>query len=104
GKVLTPLASEADNVVIQPDGKLLLVGGIGISIGHDFALARYNSDGTLDTSFGNNTGAALDGPAFFLEDGSPTRLNASATVHDTELAAAGSYAGASLTLARHGGA
>ena len=70
--------------------------------GFDFALARYNSDGSLDTSFGAAT--ALNGPAFFAEDTAPTVLNARATVHDAELDAANSYAGASLTLARHGGA
>src|ERR1700761_113153 len=69
----------------------------------DLAIARYNSDGSLDTSFGNS-GAPLSGPAFYIEGASPIVLNARATVHDAELAAASSYDGASLTLARHGGA
>jgi uncharacterized delta-60 repeat protein len=35
------------SVVIQPDDKIVVVG----EIGDDFAVARYNSDGSLDTSF-----------------------------------------------------
>lgn len=37
-------------VAIQPDGKII-VGGNGFG-GQDFVLARYNSDGTLDSTFG----------------------------------------------------
>jgi uncharacterized delta-60 repeat protein len=96
--------SEAYSLVIQPDGKILVVGTGGPNGNGpgDFLLARYSSDGSLDTSFGN--GAALNGPAFFVEDKTPTVLNPGATVHDADLDAAGNYAGASLTLARHGGA
>lgn len=36
-------------LVVQPDGKLVVVGGI-----FNFTLARYNRDGSLDTSFGSN--------------------------------------------------
>jgi len=39
------------SVAIQPDGKIL-VAGCGRYAKYDFALVRYNSDGTLDTSFG----------------------------------------------------
>jgi uncharacterized delta-60 repeat protein len=105
GKVLTSFGSddgEADSLLIQPDGKILVVGTS--DAGPDVTLARYNSDGSLDTSFGSNTGAPLSGPAFYTEGASPIVLNARATVHDAELAAAGSYDGASLTLARQGGA
>jgi uncharacterized delta-60 repeat protein len=107
GKVLTDAGSANDTVTgleIQPDGKILVVGtssGTGVSPA-DIVLVRYNSDGSLDTSFG--AASALDGPAFFIEDQAPTVLNPHATVHDTELAATDNYAGASLTLARHGGA
>ncbi len=56
GKVTTDFATSFDNgsaVAIQSDGKLVVVGanfdGIG---GADFAVARYNVDGSLDASFG----------------------------------------------------
>jgi uncharacterized delta-60 repeat protein len=48
--------SEATATVRQPDGKIVAVGEVlrstsGDSSISDFALARYNPDGTLDTSF-----------------------------------------------------
>ncbi len=46
---------ESETILVQPDGKILVGGaafaGPSTSIG-DFALARYNPDGTLDASFG----------------------------------------------------
>ena len=40
--------SEAYDVAIQPDGKIVAVGRGGANLG----IARFNADGTLDTSFG----------------------------------------------------
>ncbi|MBL0317557.1 MAG: T9SS type A sorting domain-containing protein [Flavobacteriales bacterium] len=40
------------DVVVQPDGKILVAGqGNYIPQGEDFFMARYNEDGSLDTSF-----------------------------------------------------
>jgi uncharacterized delta-60 repeat protein len=40
-------------VALQPDGRIVTAGFADISDGqNDFALARYNSDGSLDTTFG----------------------------------------------------
>lgn len=52
GKVLTPIRSTigAHTLALQPDGKLVAA---GISEG-SFALARYNPDGSLDSSFGTD--------------------------------------------------
>ena len=51
-----PYASSADtgmDVVVQPDQKVVIAGKARISSTDiDFAVIRYNSDGTLDTSFG----------------------------------------------------
>jgi uncharacterized delta-60 repeat protein len=55
GKVTTDFAGGGDGagaIAVQPDGKLVAAGGATINEQIDFALARYNSDGTLDTSFG----------------------------------------------------
>ncbi len=57
GKVITSFGSQSDEafaMVVQPDGKIV-VGGhtAGFGRGVDFALARYNSDGSLDATFGN---------------------------------------------------
>jgi len=53
GEVLTDFGGEefATALVLQPDGKFV-VAGVSSS-GPDFALARYNTDGSLDTSFGS---------------------------------------------------
>ena len=52
GKTTTDWPGGPDScnaLVIQPDGKIIVAGGNA----GDFALARYNPDGSLDTSFGN---------------------------------------------------
>src|SRR5271163_2250377 len=53
GFVTTSLAdgNSAAAVLIQPDGKILAAGGESGGPGN-FFVARYNSDGSLDTSFG----------------------------------------------------
>src|SRR3954451_11310357 len=57
GKVLTDFGSFSDNagsVAVQAAGKIVVAGSAygGASTGPDFALARYNADGTLDSGFG----------------------------------------------------
>ncbi len=46
----------AHAVAIQPDGKIVVAGETynNSSVVEDFALARYNADGTLDNTFGTN--------------------------------------------------
>jgi uncharacterized delta-60 repeat protein len=50
-----------ESLALQPDGKIL-AGGIPLnSDGHEsFVLARYNSDGSLDTDFGDGGVATVD--------------------------------------------
>lgn len=53
GRVTTPFGSSgaaALAVVLQPDGRMVAAGVAGISV-RDFALARYNTDGSPDTAF-----------------------------------------------------
>ncbi len=58
GKVITDMnnsAEEARGVAIQSDGKIVVVGrtsSILSGTGNDFAIVRYNTNGTLDSSFG----------------------------------------------------
>jgi uncharacterized delta-60 repeat protein len=61
GRVVTDFAGNQDQVsalVLQPDGKLVAAGRtstgslVNFSASFDFGLARYNPDGSLDTSFG----------------------------------------------------
>lgn len=53
GYVKTDLGSKerANAVVVQPDGKLLVAGSIERGLTGSYILLRYNSDGSLDTSF-----------------------------------------------------
>jgi len=51
GVVVTPISASASAVLLQPDGKLVAVGGTGGPL-TGLAVARYNPDGTLDSSFG----------------------------------------------------
>jgi uncharacterized delta-60 repeat protein len=60
GKLITTLgfvSASFQSVAVQPDGKIICVGGAasGFSISdYDFAIVRYNSNGTLDNSFATN--------------------------------------------------
>jgi uncharacterized delta-60 repeat protein len=60
GKVTTdfgPISNSATAIAIQADGKLVVVGSSG---SFDFALARYNADGSLDASFGTGGKVTTD--------------------------------------------
>ncbi|MBK8466240.1 MAG: hypothetical protein IPL32_10455 [Chloracidobacterium sp.] len=54
GKVTTAVLSSNDNAysaAVQADGKIVLVGSSNNGVDFDFAVVRYNSNGSLDTSF-----------------------------------------------------
>jgi uncharacterized delta-60 repeat protein len=58
GRVVTDIADpgygddEAKALAVQADGKLVAAGITDTPTGSDFAMARYNPDGTLDDTFG----------------------------------------------------
>jgi uncharacterized delta-60 repeat protein len=56
GKAMAALGSGAEDganaLVLQPDGKLVAAGGVSNGSRSFFALARFNANGSLDTSFG----------------------------------------------------
>ncbi len=64
GKVITDFPGTEDfgnSVGLQSDGKIVVAGSTGnIGVNGDFALARYNSDGTLDANFGNGGKVVTD--------------------------------------------
>lgn len=72
GKVITSFSSGEDvarGAVIQSDGKIVIAGYTFSNVsGYDFLCIRYNSNGSLDTSFGNEGIAAFD-----LQTGSDDR-------------------------------
>lgn len=66
GKVLTSFtftSESAHSVLVQPDGKIIAIGqtyGVNGNPYYDFALARYNIDGSLDSTFGSGGRATID--------------------------------------------
>jgi serralysin len=107
GKVTTDfgLNEIGYSVTVQADGKILVTGlkYDPSSSTFDFALARYNADGSLDTTF-SSAENTLNHNVICIEGYGDAVLAQNAHIFDKQLAAAGSYSGATLTLARHGGA
>ena len=64
GKVTTSFGSGdafGAGAVLQPDGRIIVVGqNLTPDSGFNFALARYNDDGSLDTSFGDTGRISTD--------------------------------------------
>ncbi|MFO0455309.1 MAG: Ig-like domain-containing protein, partial [Planctomycetota bacterium] len=87
GKVTTTIGSgwaKGLSVTLQSDGRLV-VGGIATSGGtRDFALVRYNADGSLDLTF-DQAGATLGGAVSYTENGSPVVLDNNVRIFDAEL-------------------
>jgi uncharacterized delta-60 repeat protein len=65
GKLLTDFGGDSETayaLVLAPDGKILVGGDSnqgGTATGLDFALARYNADGSLDVTFGPHADGKL---------------------------------------------
>lgn len=101
GKLLTDLGSQdvANAMALQSDGKIV-VGGTstaGTSSSFDFALVRYNSDGTLDGTFGTGGAVLTD----FSGSGSFDQAFAVAIQSDGKILAAGGSGAEDFALARY---
>ena len=99
GIVTTPFFGKgavANAVAVQPDGKIVVAGFADQASGFnsDFALARYNPDGTLDTSF--------DGDGIVTTDlsGQDDNITALMIQPDGRIVVAGT-AGEDIALARY---
>ncbi|HMG76199.1 MAG TPA: DUF4214 domain-containing protein [Pyrinomonadaceae bacterium] len=64
GRVTTDFAGRSDSgaaITVQPDGKILAAGGADLAATQfDFALVRYNLDGSLDSTFGTGGKVTTD--------------------------------------------
>jgi uncharacterized delta-60 repeat protein len=81
----------AHALVLQPDGKIFVAGVSGAgpySELNDFALARYNSNGSLDQSFGNGGKLKTHFPGV---SNTGSRATAAALQADGKLVVAGTY-------------
>ncbi len=56
GKVTTPIGTKAEGaaVAVQSDGRIVVAGDATVGGSKQFALARYESGGTLDHTFGGD--------------------------------------------------
>jgi uncharacterized delta-60 repeat protein len=98
GEVLTdftPLlgpggSAEASAVAIQSDGKIVVAGFADNAANStsDFAVARYNPDGTLDNSFGNQGRVVIDFSSVFGAAG-PDQAHGLAVQADGKIVVAG---------------
>lgn len=102
GKVVTDLGGNDQGraLAVQPgDGKIVMVGNATSSTtGLDVAVARLNSDGTLDTTFGIGGKVTSDyssGPIYADDYGIAVALQADGKI------VAGGAAGSGLALARY---
>src|SRR4051812_7886996 len=101
GKVTTDFFGGDDGayaVAIQSDGKIVAAGRNGLNNIRDFALARYNSNGSLDTTFSDDGELVTD-----FADGLD-EAHAVAIQSDGKIVAAGSTTGPSrvyFALARY---
>jgi uncharacterized delta-60 repeat protein len=98
GTVVTPftvLEDLARAVVVQPDGKIVVAGFAGSEVIGDFALARYDSNGTLDPTFGSGGKVTTD-----LSGGLADGIRAIAALPGGTLLAAGA-ASVNMGLARY---
>jgi uncharacterized delta-60 repeat protein len=91
GKQITDFfgaGAKANGIVLQPDGRFVVAGTASDSatrpVATDFALARYNSDGTLDSSFG--LGGETSVP---FSDSATEQANALALMSDGKIIVAG---------------
>jgi len=91
GRVTTDFAGpndQAESVAVQPDGRIVVAGAAGrfTNRGFDFALARYNTNGTLDTTFGTSGKVTTD---FAGADDVPSEPSAVALQSDGKIVVVG---------------
>ncbi|WP_284186858.1 cadherin domain-containing protein, partial [Zoogloea oryzae] len=90
------------SAAIGADGRVVATGYSNTTT-DDGLLVRFSSDGQFDTR-ANPAATSLGGSASYTENGSAVVIDSSVRIFDAELNPADSYAGATLTLARSGGA
>lgn len=88
GRVATSIglgSNGGGEVLVQPDGKIVLAGNCTNATVQDFCAVRYNTDGTLDASFGTGGKAMMPAPVA----GSLALVHAAALQTDGKIVLAG---------------
>ncbi|MDZ7858116.1 cadherin domain-containing protein [Sphaerotilus sp.] len=109
GRVNTDFGSSSDDrgaaLQLLADGQIVLAGTSNLGGSYNLAIARYNSAGALDRGFdAGNAAYTLGNTIAYAENSAAVVIDSNATVVDRELFATDSFSGATLTLARNGGA
>ncbi|MFO0841515.1 MAG: hypothetical protein U0797_03810 [Gemmataceae bacterium] len=93
GKVVTSLGAHSDvaTLLLQPNGKLIVAGDTWASGGDLWEVARYNPNGSLDTSFGN--GGIVGGTFGAGADVTGAALYPSGTANASKVVVVGSISG-----------
>lgn len=106
GKLTTDIGNnsydKSKGILLQIDGKIVVVGTISQGDSSDFALVRYKNDGRLDDKFDEIQ--QLQQTLFYVENGGVVALDDKVLIYDNELSSSNNYAGASVKLSRRGGA
>lgn len=97
--LLGAFSSYAQTSILQPDGKLVIGGYKDARHNNDFALARYNTDGSLDSTFG--TGGIVVNDLFGSSDDSLYSLSLSSDRKLIASGATGQYPNFRFGLARY---
>ncbi|MEQ1825056.1 MAG: SUMF1/EgtB/PvdO family nonheme iron enzyme, partial [Pirellula sp.] len=105
GNIVTPFGTTDDrvfSVAIQPDGKIVAAGMANNGVSDNIAVARYGSDGRLDTIF-DGDGQNFDGDGQLITSlgTSQARGNSVAIQSDGKIIVAGEAAGISSDLNSH---
>jgi uncharacterized delta-60 repeat protein len=93
GPIADYFADDATDIIILSDGKIVLVGDSDGAGYYDFLIARYNADGTLDTSFGAGGRTKTD-----LGNGFQDGASAAALQADGKIVAVGAALPSSFDL------
>jgi uncharacterized delta-60 repeat protein len=102
GKVTTDFPKDRDwpaDAALQPDGKLVVVGYTEGPTSADFAVARYNADGSPDLTFGAGGKVTTSFPGYPATSGDYAQATAVAFQPDGKIVVAG--AGNQFLLARY---
>jgi uncharacterized delta-60 repeat protein len=106
GKVTTTISSGSfiEGLAVRPDGRI--VAGVTATVGgnRDFGIISYLPDGSIDPIFNTSSITnTLDATSTYIENGSAVILDSNVKIFDSELSLS-NFNGATLTLARNGGA
>jgi len=104
GKVTTDFDAGLDfgyAVAIQGDGKIVAAGSAYVSDAADFALARYNTDGSPDITFGGGDARVTTDFGSELDEAYAVAVQGDGKIVTAGCAACGDFYNSEFALARH---